>query len=93
MQNKHTEGILISMKEVTTIKVTKLLRDRITAAAAERHQTVQRFIEGVMDERDRVQRLQAVADAIAEADVEDLSTWRTETADWSALDNDLDGPK
>ena len=81
------------MPDVTTIKVTKPLRDRITAAAAERHQTVQSFMEHVMDEHDRHQRLAAVAAAMGRADTEALGTWRAETQSWEALDTDIDGDK
>ncbi|GJF12913.1 hypothetical protein NGTWS0302_09800 [Mycolicibacterium cyprinidarum] len=79
------------MADVTTIKVTKGLRDRISAAAARRDQTVQSFIEDVMDDHDRHRRLAAVAAAIGGADEETLSAWRGETAAWAALDGGDDG--
>lgn len=78
------------MADVTTIKVTKPLRDRITAAAAERHQTVQSFMEQVMDEHDRDQRLDAVATAMSSADEDTLRGWRAEADSWAAVDSDID---
>jgi hypothetical protein len=78
------------MAEATTIKVTKPLRDRITAAAAQRRQTVQSFMEHVMDEHDRNQRLAAVAAAMSSADQETLASWHAEAETWAALDNDID---
>jgi predicted transcriptional regulator len=83
--------MLVHMADVTTIKVSKPLRDRISAAAARRHQTVQSFMEQVMDEHDRHARLAAVAAAIGAADDETLSGWRSETADWTAVDADVEG--
>ena len=78
------------MADVTTIKVSKPLRDRISAAAAQRDQTVQSFMEQVMDEHDRHERLAAVAAAMRDADEETLSAWRAETADWAAVDTDAE---
>lgn len=81
------------MADVTTIKVSKPLRDRISAAAAQRDQTVQNFMEQVMDEHDRRERLAAVAAAISGADDGTLSAWRSETAAWAAVDADVEGPQ
>ena len=54
--------------DLTTIKVSKTLRDRISAGASERRQTVQKFIEGVLEDYERRGRLSAVAAAKATAD-------------------------
>lgn len=76
--------------DLTTIKVTKTLRDRISARAAERHVTVQNFIEGVLEDYERRSRLAAVAAAMASADDETLDEWRAETDLWAKADRDLD---
>ena len=76
--------------DMTTIKVTKMLRDRISAGAAERHETVQRFIEGVLEDYERRSRLAAVAAAMANADDESLDEWRAEADLWARADSDLD---
>jgi hypothetical protein len=76
------------MADLTTIKVSKPLRERISAAAAQEDATVQRFLEKVMDERERHQRLAAVAAAIQDANAPALSTWRAETAEWATVDVD-----
>ncbi|MFV0493541.1 hypothetical protein [Mycobacterium sp.] len=81
------------MADITTIKVSKPLRDRITAAAGQRRQTVQNFMEQVMDEHDRRQRLAAVATALRTADEDTLHGWRTETEGWATLDSDVDEPR
>lgn len=78
------------MSDLTTIKVSKLLRERISAGAAEEDATVQRFLEQLMDERDRHKRLAAVAAAIRGAGDEALASWRAETADWATVDADTD---
>lgn len=76
------------MADLTTIKVSKPLRERISAAAAQEDATVQRFLEQVMDEHERHKRLAAVAAAIRGADAAGLSTWRAETAEWATVDVD-----
>lgn len=76
--------------DVTTIKVTRKLRDRISAGAAEQHQTVQRFIESALENYDRNRRLAAVAAAMADADEETLQHWRAETESWDAADGDIE---
>ena len=77
--------------DLTTIKVSKTLRDRISANAAERDQTVQKFIEGVLEDYERRARLSAVAAAMAAADDATLADWRDETEAWAGADSDLDG--
>lgn len=78
------------MADLTTIKVTKPLRERISAAAAQEDATVQKFLEHVMDEHDRHKRIAAVAAAIRGADEGTLSAWRAETADWASVDADTE---
>lgn len=77
--------------DITTIKVTKPLRDRISTAAGRGHQTVQGFLEAVMDQYDRQQRLEAMASAMRSASAATMDEYRAETAEWEALDADLDG--
>jgi len=77
--------------DLTTIKVSKTLRDRISAGASERHQTVQNFIEGVLEDYERRGRLSAVATAMATADDAAIAEWRDESDDWAGADSDLDG--
>lgn len=81
----------MAVGDVTTIKVSKKLRDRITAGAVERDQTVQRFMERVLDDYDRHQRLAAVAAALSKSDEDTLQAWRSETDSWTSLDSDIDG--
>jgi hypothetical protein len=46
---------------------------------------VQRILEQVMDGHERRKRIAAVAAAIRAADASALSTWRAESAEWSAV--------
>lgn len=81
----------VSPSDITTIKVSKGLRDRISAGAAQQHQTVQRFIENVIDAHERGRRLAAVAEAMHNADERTLGDWRAETDLWETADGDA-GP-
>ena len=85
---RHTIGM--AADGVTTIKVSKSLRDRITASAVEQDQTVQGFMEKILDDYDRNRRLAAVAAAMSKS-AEEREAWRTETDNWTAVDDDLDG--
>ena len=78
------------MADLTTIKVSKPLRERISAAAAQEDATVQKFLEQVMDEHERHKRIAAVAVAIRGTGAPALSTWRAETAEWAAVDAEVD---
>ncbi|MGI9164537.1 MAG: hypothetical protein ACR2JI_16690 [Mycobacterium sp.] len=82
----------MASSDLTTIKVSKMLRDRISAGASERRQTVQRFIEDVLADYERRGRLSAVAAAIGSADEATLADWRDESDAWAGADSDLDGP-
>lgn len=77
--------------DLTTIKLSKSLRDRISAAAAdEGDATHQKFLERLMDEHDRHKRLAAVAAAIRGTDEQALASWRAETAEWATSDADTE---
>jgi predicted transcriptional regulator len=73
---------------MTTIKVSKNLRERISANAAELHQTVHAFLEKMLDDHERCRRLAQVAAAYSEADAEKIESWRTETREWEAIDSE-----
>jgi hypothetical protein len=81
----------VSQSDLTTIKLSKRLRDRISAGAAQQHQTVQHFLENVLEEHERHRRLTAVAEAMGNADERTLNDWRAETDVWEAADADT-GP-
>lgn len=90
MPKWDTWCIMWGMSDLTTIKVSKPLRERISASAAEEGATVQKFLEQLLEERDRHKRLAAVAAAIRGADDHTLASWRTETAEWATVDADAD---
>lgn len=76
------------MADVTTIKVSKALRSRIAAEAADEGLTAQAFLQSLIDTHERNKRLAAVAAAYRESSDEDLESWREETEDWAAADAD-----
>lgn len=78
------------MADVTTIKVSKTLRDRIAADAADEGLTAQSFLQSLIDAHERNKRLAAVAAAYRESSDDDLESWREETEDWATVD--ADGP-
>ena len=67
------------MTTLTTIKVPKALRDRITAQARAEGSTVAAHLTALLDEHERCRRLQAVGRAFARGlddDYQaDLATW------------------
>ncbi|OHV04560.1 hypothetical protein [Mycobacterium talmoniae] len=76
------------MADVTTIKVSKALRDRIAAGAAQEGLTAHAFLQTLIETHERNQRLAAVAAAYRDSSAEDLDSWREETDDWAAVDVD-----
>jgi len=76
------------MPEVTTIKVSKALRARITADAAAVHMTAQGFLEHVLDGYERSRRLAAVEAAYRATNAEERQKWIAETSEWDAADSD-----
>lgn len=77
-----TASSLIGMPEpLTTIKVPKSLRARISALAGQRHRTAAEVIEELLDEADRRARFDAVRAAYESAD----SAYLDETEAWDSL--------
>jgi hypothetical protein len=74
--------------DATTIKVPKPLRDRIAENAGHEGLSSQAFLESLVDTYERTRRLAAVAAAYRGSDVDDLESWRSETAEWDTLAND-----
>lgn len=67
------------MPDLTTLKVPKDLRERITREAAREGRTAAGLLSDLLDERDRAARFEAVRRAYASPD----DSWRAETEDWS----------
>lgn len=76
------------MGDVTTIKVPKVLRDRIAAGAADEGLTAQAFLQSLIEIHERDKRLAAVAAAYRESSDADVASWREEIDDWAAVDAD-----
>ena len=72
--------------KLTTIKIRTGLRERISGAAAAEHQTVNAFLETVLDDRERRRRLASVAAVYSTTDDPDtLADWREETRQWDTI--------
>jgi hypothetical protein len=70
--------------ELTTIKVPKSLRQRISRCAAERHITAAELIGELLDDLERRARFDAVREAYAAEE----ESYAAETADWDSLADD-----
>ena len=80
--------MLLDMRPDTTIKVTRELRERISAAARGDSATVNQFLSGLMDEHDRNRRMAAAAEAMRSASPEVLEAYRRELRAWDVTDAD-----
>ncbi|MGI8697136.1 MAG: toxin-antitoxin system protein [Mycobacteriales bacterium] len=69
---------------MTTIKVPKSLRERLSRDAAHEGLTAASFIEKLVDEHDREDRFDAVRRAYATTD----AAYADETAEWDSLASD-----
>lgn len=74
----------MTAEPMTTIKVPKDLRERLSQDAARAGLTAAGFISKLMEEHDRQDRFAAVRRAYATAD----ETYAGETADWDSLAGD-----
>ena len=82
--------LTMASTDVTTVKVSKRLRERISTRAAERNQTVHDFLEHILDDYERHLRIDSVATAMAAADDTALDEWRAESDAWAGANADLD---
>ena len=74
----------MSTEPMTTIKVTKQLRERVSRSAARAGLTAAGFITDLIDEHDRQDRFNAVRRAYETNEV----TYAGETAEWDSLAGD-----
>lgn len=74
----------MSAEPMTTIKVPKHLRERVSRGAAQAGLTAASFIAELIDEHERQERFDAVRRAYETTD----ATYAGETADWDSLSAD-----
>lgn len=67
---------------MTTIKVPVELRDRIKEMASQRDETMPSFVEYLLAQELRRQKLDKLRQDIAASSDEDLASWREEVALW-----------
>lgn len=83
----HSMAAITQEDPVTTVKVPRSLRERITRDAANAGQTAAGFLTIVVDRWEREQRLAAVQRAYEDAD-DDRTDYRTETQAWETANTD-----
>jgi hypothetical protein len=67
---------------LTTIKVSTVTRDRLKAAAREQRSTLEEFLEQLVTEHERHQRLASMRAAIEASSPEAMRAYVDETAEW-----------
>jgi predicted transcriptional regulator len=74
----------VAKEPVTTIKLPKSLRDRLSRLAEEQGRTTANLIATLLDEHERRARFVSVGQAYGQTD----SDYSQETADWESTAND-----
>ncbi|MDQ1247042.1 MAG: hypothetical protein QG597_1412, partial [Actinomycetota bacterium] len=77
---RHTRGM--SSSDVTTIKVTKGLRDRLARAARSQDLTANEMVDLLLSRWERHMRMAAVAEAMRTTPSSEIDSYRAETLEW-----------
>ena len=85
-------SMLLDMPPDTTIKVERQLRERIRGAAQGKSMTINQFLETLMKDYERRDRMARAAEAMRSASPEVMAAYREEMKIWDrALMDGLDG--
>ena len=85
-------SMLLDMPPDTTIKVERQLRERIRGAAQSKSMTINQFLETLMKDYERRDRMTRAAEAMRSASPEVMAAYREEMKIWDrALMDGLDG--
>ena len=85
-------SMLLDMPPDTTIKVERQLRERIRGAAQSKSMTINQFLETLMKDYERRDRMARAAEAMRSASPEVMAAYREEMKIWDrALMDGLDG--
>jgi hypothetical protein len=82
------QSMLLIMPPDTTIKVERQLRERIRGAAQSKSMTINQFLETLMKDYDRRDRMARAAEAMRSASPEVMAAYRAETAIWDVTSSD-----
>ncbi len=89
---RDIDSMLIDMPPDTTIKVERQLRERIRGAAQGKSMTINQFLETLMKDYERRDRMARAAEAMRSASPEVMAAYREEMKIWDrALMDGLDG--
>ncbi len=80
--------MLLDMPPDTTIKVERQLRERIRGAAQSKSMTINQFLETLMKDYERRDRMTRAAEAMRSASPEVMAAYRAETAMWDVTSSD-----
>ncbi len=72
----------------TTIKVTKVVRERITRASRTEHQSANEFLNQLVADWERKQRMAAVTLAMRNTSRGDMESYQKESAEWETTNLD-----
>ena len=89
---RDIDSMLLDMPPDTTIKVERQLRERIRGAAQGKSMTINQFLETLMKDYERRDRMARAAEAMRSASPEVMAAYREEMKIWDrALMDGLDG--
>lgn len=92
VMQKNLHSMLLDMPPDTTIKVERQLRERIRGAAQSKSMTINQFLETLMKDYERRDRMTRAAEAMRSASPEVMAAYREEMKIWDrALMDGLDG--
>ena len=80
------------MPDITTIKVAKSVRTRISAAARSRNESANEFIAQLLADWERRERMAAVRDAMSASSAADVATYQDEVTQWDQTSADGESP-
>ena len=92
VMTQDLHSMLLDMPPDTTIKVERQLRERIRGAAQGKSMTINQFLETLMKDYERRDRMARAAEAMRSASPEVMAAYREEMKIWDrALMDGLDG--
>lgn len=83
----------MSSSDVTTIKVTKGLRDRLARAARSQDLTANEMVDLLLSRWERHMRMAAVAEAMRATPSSEIESYRAETLEWEQAEGPALAPE
>lgn len=76
----------MSASDVTTVKVTKAVRDRLARAARAQDLSANEFVDQLLTQWERGRRMATVAKAMRDSSDSNMASYRDEIGDWDQAD-------